>query len=187
MNETARLIAQISSQLLVTQIAQIKIWEADQVDLNRLEKSVTTWHKISLLALSNSADPKTEVASMAKKKTEKVDGLGPDDLKRIHKALGQVRRWSYPVNLAKKRALRSDGFYQCENKKCPNRGNPVPSVQVDHIIPIGEIGSPGYIQKMFVPSSQLQCLCKLCHAVKTKAEGARRRSKKKQSEPDDFF
>lgn len=109
---------------------------------------------------------------MAKKKKEMVDGLGPDDLKRIHRALGQVRKWSYPVRLAKKRAMGADGFPRCENKKCPSKGKPVPSVQADHITPIGEIGGPQYIKRMFVPSTQLQCLCGPCHRAKTKLERA---------------
>lgn len=122
---------------------------------------------------------------MAKKaKVEKVDGLGPEDLKKIHRALGQVRSWSYPVRLAKKRALHEDGFYRCENKKCENRGKPVPHVQVDHINPIGEIGGPEYIQRMFVSSSELQCLCKLCHREKTKAE---RKAKPPKRVIKDFF
>ena len=92
---------------------------------------------------------------MAKRaKTPKVDGLGPDDLKRIHKALGQVRKWSYPVRLAKARAMGKDGFPRCENPKCPKRGKPVPSVQADHIHPIGEVGGPNYIKLMFVGSEK---------------------------------
>ena len=112
---------------------------------------------------------------MPKKKLKKsppIDGLGPDDLKRIHKALGQVRKWSHPVRLAKKRAMGKDGFPRCENRKCPSKGRPVPSVQADHVEPIGAIGGPRYIQKMFVPSSKLQCLCKKCHDAKTKEERA---------------
>lgn len=108
---------------------------------------------------------------MAKKaKPERIDGLGPEDLKKIHRALGQVRSWSYPVRLAKKRALHADGFYRCENKKCPDKGKPVPRIQVDHVEPIGEVGGPEYIQRMFVPSSKLQCLCVKCHRVKTNEE-----------------
>jgi 5-methylcytosine-specific restriction endonuclease McrA len=110
---------------------------------------------------------------MPKKKPAPVDGLGPEDLKKINRALGQVRSWSYPVRLAKKRALHADGFYRCENPDCPKAGLPVPKVQVDHIHPIGEIGGPEYIRRMFVPSTQLQCLCKPCHDAKTRAEKAR--------------
>jgi len=124
-----------------------------------------------------------------KAKNPPVDGLGPDDLRRIHKALGQVRKWSYPVRLAKKRAMGADGFPRCENKKCPSRGKPVPGVQADHINPIGEIGGPRYIQKMFIPSSQLMCLCLPCHREKTKAERSVKKldSKKKGKDFTDEF
>lgn len=105
-----------------------------------------------------------------KAKSEKVDGLGPDDLKRIHKLLGQARRWSYPVRLVKKRCMGSDGFLRCEGKNCLAEGKPVPAIQVDHIEPIGEIGGPDYIQKMFVGSHKLQGLCKVCHQKKTNQE-----------------
>lgn len=107
---------------------------------------------------------------MARKKAEKIDGLSSDDLKRIHKAVRQVWSWSYPWRLAKKRATGEDGFPRCENKKCPQRGKPVSKVFVDHILPVGEVGGPGYIQKMFLPSNALQCLCKKCHDAKTREE-----------------
>lgn len=108
---------------------------------------------------------------MAKKaKIEKVDGLGPDDLKRIHKMVRQAWQWSHPWRLAKKRALHPDGFYRCENEKCPDKGKPVPNVAVDHINNVGEVGGPGYIQRLFVPSRMLQCLCKACHRQKTNSE-----------------
>lgn len=126
-----------------------------------------------------------------KSKIEKVDGLGPDDLKKIHRALGQVRSWSYPVRLAKKRCMGEDGFPRCENKKCPSRGKPVPRVQADHVDPIGEIGGPGYIQKMFVPSHKLQMLCGPCHRVKTKAEAGERakrvKTPRKPRKSKDFY
>ena len=107
---------------------------------------------------------------MAKVKKEKIDGLSSDDLSRINKALGQVRKWSYPVRLVKKRCLHADGFYRCENTQCQSKGMPVPSIQVDHIEPIGEIGGSEYIKRMFVSSDKLQGLCKKCHQEKTKAE-----------------
>lgn len=131
-----------------------------------------------------------------KAKPERVDGLGPEDLKKIHRALGQVRSWSYPVRLAKKRALHEDGFYRCENRKCPDKGKPVPRIQVDHIHPIGEVGGPEYIQRMFVSSDKLQCLCVKCHRVKTNAEraakkpsvvGAPKPCAKKPRKIKDFF
>jgi 5-methylcytosine-specific restriction endonuclease McrA len=108
---------------------------------------------------------------MAKKKIKvQIDGLGPEDLKRIHKAVRQVWSWSYPRRLAKKRALHEDGFYRCELPSCPDKGKPQPNISVDHINPIGEVGGTEYVKKMWCPSDQLQCLCKKCHAKKTREE-----------------
>jgi hypothetical protein len=103
-------------------------------------------------------------------KVEKIDGINSEDLKRIHRAVRQVWQWSHPWKLAKKRARGQDGFDYCENPECPNRGKPVPKVFVDHIDPVGEVGGPEYIQRMFVSSEHLQCLCKKCHDAKTREE-----------------
>lgn len=100
-----------------------------------------------------------------KPKIEKPDGLGPDDLKKIHKAVRQVWSWSKAWRLAKARAMGKDGFPRCE--KCKKK---VPKVFVDHIKPVGEVGGPKYIEKMFIPSKHLQCLCKKCHDAKTREE-----------------
>jgi 5-methylcytosine-specific restriction endonuclease McrA len=125
---------------------------------------------------------------MAKRrKIEHIDGLGPEDLKKIHKALGQVRRWSYPVRLVKKRCLHEDGFYRCENPACSKKGQPVPAIQVDHIEPIGEVGGPRYIERMFVPSTKLQGLCKTCHGAKTRAERKAAAKPKRERKIKDFF
>lgn len=113
-----------------------------------------------------------------KKKAAPIDGLGPDNLKRIHAQVRQAWQWSHAWRLAKKRALYPDGFYRCESPDCPNKGKPVPKVSVDHVNPVGEVGGPFYIQRMFVPSSQLQCLCKRCHDAKTRAERQADRAKK---------
>lgn len=103
---------------------------------------------------------------MAKKtKKEKIDGLGPDDLKRIHKAVRQVWSWSHPRRLAVKRSMGADGFPRCE--MCKKR---VPKITVDHIDPVGEVGGRDYVKKMWCPSRLLQCLCKKCHDGKTKRE-----------------
>jgi hypothetical protein len=115
------------------------------------------------------------MAKKPKSKSEKIDGLGPDDLKKIHKAVRQVWSWSHPRRLAVARATGKDGFPRCE--KCRKR---VPKVAVDHIEPVGEIGGPDYIRRMWCPSSKLQCLCRKCHAPKTQAE-ARERAKTKRA------
>lgn len=122
---------------------------------------------------------------MAKKKrktaAEKIDGLGPDDLQKIHKAVRQVWSWSHPWRLVKKRCTHEDGFMRCENKKCESKGKPVPKVFVDHIDPVGEIGGPDYIKRMWTPSINLQGLCKKCHDAKTKAERAAKDPKPKKA------
>lgn len=126
---------------------------------------------------------------MAKRKTkiEQVDGLGPEDLKKIHRALGQVRVWHYSVRLAKKRALGEDGFYRCEARGCPTKGKPVPKIHVDHKIAIGEIGGPEYLQRMFCSSKNLQVICPKCHYAKTKKDNAKTRKAKKRKNVDDFY
>ncbi len=109
---------------------------------------------------------------MKRKKPEPTDGLGPNELKRIHGAVRKVWQWSRAWHLAKKRAMGEDGYPRCESKDCPSRGGMVPKHFIDHIDPVGEVGGPKYIQRMFVPSSKLQALCKKCHDAKTKAERA---------------
>lgn len=104
-----------------------------------------------------------------KEKPPKVDGLGPDDLKKIHKAVRQVWMWSYPRRQAVARAMDAKGFPKCE--RCGKRS---PKVSIDHIDPVGEIGGPDYIARMWCPSDRLQGLCKACHAPKTKREGKAR-------------
>lgn len=124
---------------------------------------------------------------MPKKKAERLDGLSSDDLKRIHIAIRKVWSWSHPWRVAKKRALHEDGFYRCENQKCEQLGKPVPKVSVDHINPVGQVGGPSYIQRMFVPSSQLQALCTKCHRLKTNEERKRDKNVQKEPENDEKF
>lgn len=100
-----------------------------------------------------------------KEKKEKVDGLGPDDLKRIHSAVRKVWAWSHPRRLAIKRAVDKKGFSFCED--CLQR---VPKVTIDHIDPVGEVGGKDYIKKMWCPSTKLMALCNPCHRKKTNAE-----------------
>ena len=80
--------------------------------------------------------------------------------------------------------MHADGFPRCESKQCANRGKPVPKVFVDHIEPVGKVGGPRYIQRMFIPSVGLQCLCKKCHDAKTKEEKS---PKAKQKQADYGF
>lgn len=122
---------------------------------------------------------------MGKKNDEKVDGLGPKDIARIRTALRQVWSWSYPRRLVVKRCLISDGFSKCE--KCKQT---CPKIYVDHIQNVGEVDA-GYIERMWVPSTKLQGLCKRCHDAKTKWE--RKSAAKKPLKPpasildEDFY
>lgn len=119
-----------------------------------------------------------------KPKPEQIDGLSPNDLKRIHQHVRKVWSWSHPWRLVKKRTLHADGFSRCENAKCEVRGKPVPKIFVDHIEPVGEIGGPNYIKRMFLPSRFLQGLCKKCHDAKTREEN--KASKTPQTKPKKF-
>lgn len=108
---------------------------------------------------------------MRKKKVvlEKVDGLGPIDIKKLDVAIRKVWSWSYARRLVVARCLIKDGFSKCEicKKKCPK-------VFVDHIDPVGKFDVKTFIERMFLPSTKMQGACKKCHDKKTKEE----RSKK---------
>ena len=107
-----------------------------------------------------------------KKKEEKIDGLSPKDIEKIRRAIRQVWSWSYPRRLCIARATDSEGFPVCEG--CKQR---VPKVHPDHIVKVGDVDE-GFIKRLFVPSAQLQALCKKCHAAKTKQERAEDRKSK---------
>jgi Zn finger protein HypA/HybF involved in hydrogenase expression len=102
-----------------------------------------------------------------KKKAEKVDGFGTRERQLIHAAVRLVWQRSRARALAIRRATDKQGFVRCE--KCKKR---TPKHHVDHRRPIGEVGGPDYIQKMFVPSKKLDVLCPPCHRPKTKKERA---------------
>jgi hypothetical protein len=106
-----------------------------------------------------------EERQMSKRKKEKIDGLSADDRRKLASAIRKVWSWSYPRRLAIKRCLDKQGFTRCE--KCKKR---TPRIKVDHIIPCGPVDSDGFIKRLFVPSSGLQCLCKKDHDAKTKLE-----------------
>lgn len=133
---------------------------------------------------------KVGVQKKTKIKPQKVDGLGPDDLKKIQRGVRQAWMWSHAWRLVKKRCTGVDGFSYCEGKNCASKGKPVPKIFVDHIDPVGEITGPDYIKRTFVPSVQLQGLCKKCHDPKTKKEAGARAAKKRAKKSvsnDDFF
>ena len=105
------------------------------------------------------------------------DGFNDQDIKRIIPALRKVWSWSFSRRLVVKRCLLKNGFSKCEHclKKCPK-------IFVDHIEAVGSFGV-GYIERLFVPSSQLQGLCKNCHKEKTKIDLKRI----KEAQEKDFF
>lgn len=107
---------------------------------------------------------------MAKKeKIEKVDGLGPTDIKKVRNAIRQVWHWSRAKRLALKRCTDENGFVYCEAKDCPHEGKAVPKVFIDHIQTVGEVDG-GFLARLFCPSTGLQGLCKQCHGEKTKVD-----------------
>lgn len=113
-----------------------------------------------------------------KAKAEKVDGLGPDDIKKIRSAIRQVWHWSHAKKLVVKRCTKADGFPYCETckKRCPK-------IFVDHIKQVGDVDG-GFIYRLFVPSKQMQGLCKKCHNLKTKDERKQNPPKRRVK---DFF
>lgn len=114
----------------------------------------------------------------ARKKAEKVDGLGPREIARIRSAIREVwQRSSLARKLVVDRCLNFDasGFSTCEGCKAV-----CAKVLVDHITPVGEVDG-GFIARLFCSSKQLQGLCKRCHDAKTKAERAAQRAKLKKT------
>lgn len=113
----------------------------------------------------NQFGPKPKKKKQKRKtKPEKIDGLSPEDIKRIRSAIRQVWSWSHPKRIAAARAVRADGFSYCE--KCKKK---VPKVYQDHIVPCGAV-DVGFIKRMWCSSKGLQNLCKPCHNNKTKQE-----------------
>lgn len=104
---------------------------------------------------------------MAKKKLEKVDGLGPADEKRLRAAIRQVWSWNHARRLCIMRATDKHGFGHCE--LCKRK---VPKLYADHKKPVGTFHARTFIERMFQPSKNLQALCKKCHDKKTRNERA---------------
>lgn len=95
-----------------------------------------------------------------------VDGLGPRDKDRLVKAIREVWMYSEARRICLKRSIGEDGFPRCENPKCKSKGKAVPKNYADHIVEVGAFDE-GFISRMFIPSNQLQALCKKCHDAKT--------------------
>lgn len=101
------------------------------------------------------------------KKMQPTDGLGPKEISKIRSALRQVWQRSKAWKVVKQRCTSIYGWLHCE--KCQEK---VPQIFVDHIEKCGTPLDPGYIERLMVPSSKLQGLCKKCHNAKTKQERA---------------
>lgn len=99
-----------------------------------------------------------------KQKVKPFDGLGPYEIKKIRAAVRQVWYRSLARKLVVKRCTDKQGFFRCE--KCSKR---TPQLKVDHILKVGDVDS-AFIRRMFVPSCDLQGLCKKCHDLKTRRE-----------------
>lgn len=103
------------------------------------------------------------------KRLAKVDGWGPAEKKAVHAAVRLVWQRSLSRRLAVKRATDDEGYIRCE--ACCQR---TPKSHVDHLEPVGEVGGPDYIPRMFVPSHKLRVLCPPCHKPKTARERKRK-------------
>lgn len=103
---------------------------------------------------------------MKKKVKEQIDGYSPTLKAKVRSAIRQVWSFSHARRLVVKRCTDAEGFPFCE--ECGKR---VSKIQVDHIIPVGDIEKGG-IKRMFCPSTGLRGLCKDCHKIKTKADKA---------------
>ena len=97
----------------------------------------------------------------------------------IRSALRQKSRWWKPITECKQNAKRlykgsnkrQKFEYQCN--KC-KKWFPDKQINIDHILPAGELNKaddlPGFVERLFVEESGLQCLCQNCHNEKTKQE-----------------
>lgn len=98
------------------------------------------------------------------KKNRPVDGFGPSEIARVRSAVRSVWQYSLARRLVISRCTHEDGYTYCE--KCKER---CPKLFVDHIEKVGDLDG-GWLKRMFVPSSELQGICKPCHTAKTKEE-----------------
>ena len=107
-----------------------------------------------------------------KRNYERLTGLSPFLKQRLRNACRDVWfRSSQARKNAAKRAELPGGFSKCEGRGHKGERKK-PKTFVDHIIPIGEVDSVGFIERLGVDSNGLTNLCKDCHDVKTKADNA---------------
>lgn len=87
-----------------------------------------------------------------------------DSLKYVKRIMPQLRRiWRFsPMRLAAKKRAKN----KCEG--CHGRHK---KLYVDHIIPVAvNNDARGRVDRLFISSIGLQCLCHKCHTMKTKKE-----------------
>ena len=97
----------------------------------------------------------------------------------IRSALRQKSRWWKPITECKLKAKRA---YKGTNKRqkfeyqCATCKNwfPEKQINVDHIKPAGSLNCaqdlPGFVERLFCETDNLQVLCEKCHDIKTKLE-----------------
>ena len=105
----------------------------------------------------------------------------------LKNALRRLSMYWKPIALCKLNARRA---YKGPNKRrkweyqCAECKNYFPGekISVDHIIPVGSLGSfediEGVVKRLFVEVDQLQCLCSGCHDIKSQKENNERRNAK---------
>lgn len=128
---------------------------------------------------------RAEERKKEKKAARKVDGLGPHLESKIRSALREVWHRSEARKLVVARVALPNGYSRCEDPAC--KGKRYPKVYIDHVVNVGAVDE-GFIKRMFVPSTELQALCKKHHDDKTKAERASKsKTPKRKKSNDDFF
>lgn len=127
---------------------------------------------------------KAEEKKKEKKAARKIDGLGPHLKSKIRSALREVWHRSEARKLVVARVALPNGFSRCEDPKCKNKK--YPKVYIDHTVNVGDVDQ-GFIDRMFVPSTELKALCKVHHDAKTKAERSASKNKTRKDENEDFY
>jgi 5-methylcytosine-specific restriction endonuclease McrA len=97
----------------------------------------------------------------------------------IRSALRQKSRWWKPITQTKMKSRRA---YKGPNKRqkfeyqCVHctKWFPEKKINVDHICPAGSLNCaqdlPGFVERLFCESDNLQVLCESCHNTKTQNE-----------------
>lgn len=97
----------------------------------------------------------------------------------IRSALRQKSRWWKPitqVKLASRRKYKGPNKRQQYEYLCAscNQYFPEKKINVDHKVPAGSLNCsqdlPGFVERLFCESDNLQVLCETCHDQKTQAE-----------------